>query len=132
MRLLDRQLGTAGAGGEADECYIIGRPIEELPEIPDIAIEVVWTSVGIDKLEVYRGLGVPEVWMWQAGSLRFFLLQEDSYPTGTRSRLLPDLDPALIVRCMAQKSQTRAVRALRSALGERIERKLAVASPPAH
>lgn len=108
-------------GFEADECYIIG-PIEEPPEIPDIAIEVVWTSGGIDKLEVYRGLGVPEVWMWQAGSLRFFLLQEDGYLTGTRSRLLPDLDPALIARCMAQKSQTRAVRALRSALGESNER----------
>ncbi|WP_133510945.1 Uma2 family endonuclease [Candidatus Thiosymbion oneisti] len=109
-------------GFEADECYVIG-PIEELPEIPDIAIEVVWTSGGIDKLEVYRGLGVPEVWAWQAGSLRFFLLQGDGYLTGTRSRLLPDLDPALIARCMAQESQTRAVRALRSALGEKIERK---------
>jgi hypothetical protein len=31
------------------------------PQVPDIAIEVVWTSGGIDKLEVYRGLDVPEV-----------------------------------------------------------------------
>jgi len=61
-------------------------------------------------------LGVPEVWMWQAGSLRFFLLQEDNYLTGTRSRLFPGLDPALIACCIAQESQTRSVRALRSAL----------------
>jgi len=105
-------------GIEADECYVIG-PITAAPERPDIAIEVIRTSGGIDKLEVYLGLGVPEVWMWQAGLLRFFLLQGDQYLAGTRGRLLPDLDPALIARCMAQESQTRAVRTLRSALGVR-------------
>jgi Uma2 family endonuclease len=102
-------------GIEADECYVIG-PIAERPQIPDIAVEVVWTSGGIDKLEVYRGLGVPEVWIWQEGSLRFFLLEKGSYLTATRSRLLCDLDPALIARCMDEASQTRAVRALRAAL----------------
>ena len=102
-------------GVEADECYIIG-PITEPPEIPDIAIEVVWTSGGIDKLEVYRGLGVPEIWIWQKWALRFFLLQDGRYVTGTRSRLFSDLDPALVVHCMAETSQTKAVRALRSAI----------------
>jgi hypothetical protein len=54
-------------GVEADECYVIGVPASE-PARPDIAIEVVWTSGGVDKLEVYRGLGVPEVWVWQNGA----------------------------------------------------------------
>ena len=58
--------------------------------------------------------------------MRFFLLQEDQYLTSTRSRLLADLDPALIARCMAKKSQTKAVRALRSALSEIVERKRVV------
>ncbi|MCK7577030.1 MAG: Uma2 family endonuclease [Chromatiales bacterium] len=102
-------------GVEADECYVLGLRDAE-PTIPDIAIEVVWTSGGIDKLEVYRGLRVPEVWFWQKGALRFFLLEEDSYLSSTRSRLLPDLDPALIARCMGESSQTQAVRALRAAL----------------
>lgn len=92
-------------GVEADECYIVG-PITETPQRPDIAIEVIWTSGGLDKLEVYRGLEVSEVWIWQGGVLRFFLFQEDQYLTSTRSRLLADLDPALIARCMAQRSQT--------------------------
>jgi len=106
-------------GAEADECYLMG-PILEMPPMPDIAIEVIWTSGGIDKLEVYRGLGVPEVWIWQGGALRFFLLEETRYLGSTRSRLLPGLDPALIVRCMGEPSQTAAVRALRAALrGER-------------
>ncbi len=104
-------------GVEADECYVVGSRDAE-PTIPDIAIEVVWTSGGIDKLEVYRGLRVPEVWFWQNGALRFFLLEDDAYLPGERSRLLPDLDPALIARCMTESSQTQAVRALRAALRE--------------
>ncbi len=102
-------------GVEADECYIVGLRDAE-PTIPDIAIEVVWTSGGIDKLEVYRGLRVPEVWFWQKSALRFFLLQDQGYLASARSRLLPDLDPALIARCMGEPSQTQAVRALRAAL----------------
>ena len=102
-------------GVEADECYVVGLRDAE-PTIPDIAIEVVWTSGGIDKLEVYRGLGVPEVWFWQKGALRFFLLRKDGYLASARSRLLPDFDPALIARCMGESSQTQAVRALRAAL----------------
>lgn len=104
-------------GVEADECYVVGIR-DEPPSIPDIAIEVVWTSGGIDKLEVYRGLGVPEVWFWQKGQLQFFLLQEGGYSPSARSRLLPDLDPALMARCMSESSQTQAVRALRAALRE--------------
>lgn len=104
-------------GVEADECYVVGLQ-DTPPEIPDLAIDVVWTAGGIDKLEVYQGLGVPEVWFWQKGVLQFFLLQEDGYLFSTRSRLLPDLDPALIARCMGEPSQTQAVRALRAALRE--------------
>ena len=104
-------------GVEADECYVVGLR-DAKPTIPDIAIEVVWTSGGIDKLEVYRGLRVPEVWFWQKGALQFFLLEEDAYLPAARSRLLPDLDPALIARCMGEPSQTQAVRTLRAALRE--------------
>jgi Uma2 family endonuclease len=102
-------------GVEADECYVVGLRDAE-PTIPDIAIEVVWTSGGIDKLEVYRGLRVSEVWFWQKSALRFFVLQDQGYLASARSRLLPDLDPALIARCMGEPSQTQAVRALRAAL----------------
>ena len=60
-------------GFEADECYVVGLR-NELPDLPDIAVEIVWTSGGIDKREGYRGLGVPEVWFWKKGTLQFFLL----------------------------------------------------------
>jgi Uma2 family endonuclease len=102
-------------GVEPDGCYLIG-PLMGEPQVPDIAIEVLWTSGGIDKLKVYRGLRVPEVWFWKDGALRFFALEGDGYLACPRSRLLPGLDPALIARCMGEASQTQAMRVPRSAL----------------
>ena len=52
-------------GLEPDECYCIG----ELKEIPDLAIEVILTSGGLDKLDVYKGLEIPEVLLWQNNQL---------------------------------------------------------------
>lgn len=100
-------------GVEPDECYVVGR-LDDPPEIPDFAIEVVWTSGGIDKLEIYRGLGIPEVWIWRNGGLQFFALEDGAYAPSAHSRFLPDLDPALIIRCMGESSQTQAVRTLRA------------------
>lgn len=102
-------------GVEADECYVLG-VWSEPPTIPDLAVEVIWTSGGIDKLEVYRGLGVPEVWFWKDGALRIYCLEREAYVQTQRSRLLPGLDPDLIVRFMAYPSHTRAVRGFRAAL----------------
>src|SRR5262245_10548769 len=49
-------LGRApkAAGLEPDECYIVGS--DQRGERPDLAIEVVWTHGGLDKLEIYRRL----------------------------------------------------------------------------
>lgn len=102
-------------GAEADECYLVGALHGE-PQRPDIAVEVVKTSGGIDKLTVYQGLGVPEVWLWQRGRLSFHLLTADGYRGAKRSAKLPGLDSALIAECMAAPSQTAAVRLLRERL----------------
>ena len=102
-------------GVEPDECYVVGAG-ETPPERPDIAIEVVWTSGGMDKLEVYRDLEVPEVWIWQDNALHFYSLQGTDYAVIPRSRILPELDPALIARFMGAQSQTQAVRGFRQAL----------------
>jgi hypothetical protein len=42
---------------EPDEWYCLG----ELHEVPDIALEIVLTSGGIDRLKIYQGLGVKAV-----------------------------------------------------------------------
>ena len=40
-------------------------------EIPELAIEVVYTSGGIDILKIYRRLGVKEVWFLRMETLPF-------------------------------------------------------------
>ena len=79
---------------------------------PDVAIEVVWTSGGIDKLDVYRKLGVREVWFYERGGLRFFALRVDSYVETPRSELLPQLPVELLLECMREPGpgKRRAVR----------------------
>lgn len=102
-------------GVEPDECYLVGAN-HKPPEIPDIAIEVVWTSGGMNKLPIYQGLGIPEVWFWEDGALTFHILRNNGYTISTRSAKLPELDPELMARLMTGGSQTQAVRALRHAL----------------
>jgi Uma2 family endonuclease len=103
-------------GAEPDECYMIDRVPESDDDRPDIAIEVVWTSGGIDRLEVYRKLRVREVWFYERETLRFFTLQGTRYEEIPKSELLPGADPALFIRCMAEPTQTDAILALRRAL----------------
>lgn len=99
---------------EADESYVLDGRLDAT--CPDIAIEVVWTSGGIDKLEVWRKLGAREVWFWERGSLTFHALRGDVYERIERSELLPDLDPAILVSCMSEPRQAAAVRRLRAIL----------------
>ncbi len=103
-------------GLEPDECYFVGG-YDPKAQMPDLALEVVWTSGGISKLAVYAGLGVREVWFWKAGRISFHALRGDRYEPIARSELLPQLDPGLLADLVnADSTQTEAVRALRAAL----------------
>ena len=103
-------------GAEPDECYTVARVVTSDDDRPDLAIEVIWTSGGINKLEIYRKLAVREVWFFERGTLRFFALRTDQYELIAKSELLPGVDPELFIRCMAEPSQVAAVRALRAEL----------------
>jgi Uma2 family endonuclease len=81
-------------GAEPDECYVFGR---EQKDRPDLAIEVAWTSRGIDKLLIYKKLGVGEVWYWRKGQVEIYLLEGDEYSRSDASRVLPGLDVAELV-----------------------------------
>jgi Uma2 family endonuclease len=82
------------AGKEPDKCYCIGTD----KDIPDLAIEVIYTSGGVNILEIYQRLGVGEVWFWQDNKLEIYCLQNGSYQQQLKSNLLPDLDLTLLVR----------------------------------
>lgn len=55
-------------------------------------MEVVVSSGGIDKLAVYGGLGVREVWMWRDGAFHIFALAGGGYEPREGSELVPGLD----------------------------------------
>ena len=95
-------------GVEPDECYSLG--IEVPKERPDLAIEVVWTSGGIDKLEIYRKLGVPEVWIWQRGKISVHGLRGEQYVQLPRSELLPGFDIEHALPFLTRPDQPVAVR----------------------
>ena len=102
-------------GIEPDECYVVGA-FENPPDVPDIAIEVVWTSGGLNKLAVYEGLGIPEVWFWENGVLTIYVLRPDGYVENARSDKLPGFNPELFARYMNVQNQAQAVRIFRSIL----------------
>lgn len=103
-------------GVEPDECYILG-PDPERRDRPDLAIEVVYTSGGIDKLDVYDKLGVDEVWIWRDGALTAWRRRSegDGYDRVEASVLLPDCDLALLAE-LATRDQNDALDALVSHL----------------
>jgi Uma2 family endonuclease len=87
--LLDDESEEAGL--EPDECYVFG-PDPLGPDRPQLAIEVVWTSGGINKLEIYRRLGVGEVWFWKRDVIQVFVLSAAGYEEAPRSACLPEID----------------------------------------
>lgn len=98
---------------QSDESYCIG----SVKSIPDLSIEVIFTSGSISKLERYKALGVPEVWFWEDGLLKLYHLRDSSYELIERSQLpgLNDLDFDLFRRCilMAETDAGEAIRAFR-------------------
>lgn len=95
-------------GLEPDECYFIGSRDDDFPHL---AIEVALTSGGIDKLAIYAGLGVREVWFWHGDRLTLHRLEGDAYVEIDRSHVLPDLDLDELVAHVKMDDQDAAVRA---------------------
>jgi Uma2 family endonuclease len=104
-------------GVEPDECYVFGTVPE--PERPDLAIEVVWTSGGIDKLEIYRKLGVREAWFWRRGQLTAHVLRDEQYLQVPESEVLPGLDLTELASFLDRPTASQAIREYRAALQAR-------------
>lgn len=75
-----------GARSEPDESY----NIETKKKFPDLVIEVVFTSGGVDKLAGYQRMGVSEVWFWEDGVLNLYHLRAKGYKPVGESELLPN------------------------------------------
>jgi Uma2 family endonuclease len=111
-------------GAEPDESYCIGTD----KDIPDLVIEVVVTSGGINRLERFRRLGVREVWFWQNNQFCIYHWREDAaeytdkfkdsfdYEAIAHSELLPDLDMNLLSQCVLNPNPLAAAKAFRQGI----------------
>jgi Uma2 family endonuclease len=87
-------------GLEADECFwianasrIAGKPKLDLrtDPPPDLAVEVEVTRSALNRLGIYRAMGVPEVWRYNAASLTFHVLLGGQYQVVTNSASFPQV-----------------------------------------
>jgi Uma2 family endonuclease len=102
-------------GLEPDECYCVGADLERFP---DLAIEIVITGGGIDKLAVYAGLGVREVWFWDDALQAFSVhtLHGAAYEPILASALLPGLDMPTLAQFVTRPDQPQAIKDFRDLL----------------
>jgi len=96
-------------GAEPDECYLVGKKLADMPEI---VLEVIHSSPLIDKLDVYAGMGIPEVWVFRDGafSIHVFDRAHGCYEKRASSPLLPGLDFATVARLAVRDDTPQALR----------------------
>lgn len=101
---------------EADKSYKLGQNRSQ----PDLVIEIVVTSGGINKLEAYRRLGISEVWFWQDSRLELYCLRagdrEAVYDRVSTSQLLPGLDIDTFLACVNLENHVEAIRTFQRSL----------------
>jgi Uma2 family endonuclease len=111
---------AAERGLEPDGCYVIGPKVEGAP--PHLAIEVIVSNPLVDKLDVYAGLGVDEVWTWERDcSIAIHVRRGAKYERRERSPLLPRLDVVLLASFVRPgDSHVALVKAFRAAIRSRL------------
>ena len=107
---------------EADESYKLapGR------RLPDLAIEIVFSSGGINKLEVYKRLKIPEVWFWEDGLLEVYHLRGEGntlhYEKISSSEEIKGIDLELLLRCINMVNHVDAIKTFQQALDRKSTR----------
>ncbi|PSN14696.1 hypothetical protein C7293_10550 [filamentous cyanobacterium CCT1] len=101
---------------EADESYKLAPGRDR----PDLAIEVVFSTGGINKLETYRRLRIKEIWFWEDGVLEVYHLRgaNDSlrYEKVATSEEVSGIDLALLLRCINMTNHVEAVKTFQRSL----------------
>jgi len=85
------------------------------PDQTNLAIEVVWTHGRIDKLDIYRQLGVAEVCYSRAGQIQPYALRGERYEPIGGSEVLPGLDLQLLTGFIDQPTTRRENRSMTTA-----------------
>jgi len=113
-------------GKEPDDCFYIGaldriigkkRLDLDFDSPPDLAIEVDVTSSTINKMAIYAGLGVPEVWRYDNYQVEFHRLAGKRYESASTSALFPFLQPSVVAEHLPI-GYTQGINAMRRAFRE--------------
>ena len=81
-------------GKQPDESYCFN--IEA--DLPDLAIEVIFSSGGIGDLNKYFNLGIKEVWLWQNDRVTIYVLEDAGYVIKNRSLNLDRLTAEVLTK----------------------------------
>ncbi len=76
-------------------------------------------SGGLSKLDIYRRLGVREVWIWRRGRLTAHSLRGDAYQEVTASEIVPGIDLDELAGLLDRPTASQAMREYRSSLESR-------------
>jgi|JI10StandDraft_1071094.scaffolds.fasta_scaffold00098_16 Uma2 family endonuclease len=109
--------GAGRVGCEPDECYLVGD--DQSRSLPDLVVEVIWTSGGLDKLAIYQHLGVREVWFWQGGVITAHVLRAGGYARTPISEVMPGLDVEVLASYLDRPTVSAAKRDYRAHLRAR-------------
>ncbi|MGK7935593.1 MAG: Uma2 family endonuclease [Xenococcaceae cyanobacterium] len=73
-----------------------------LKKVPDLAIEVIFSSGGTNDLRKYQKLAVKEVWFWIENKLEIYVLVDGIYQKRSYSFNLAKLEDKLLTKYIAQ------------------------------
>jgi len=105
-----------GASVEPDLSFCFGDKLGDR----DLAIEVVFTSGNIKKLERYRRFNTKEIWFWENGNFSLYRLRENGNENGyeaiAKSECLPNLDLELLASCLVMTEPKAALKLFQQSL----------------
>jgi Uma2 family endonuclease len=98
------------AGVEPDACFYIQnyqkmisrRRLQPDDPPPDLAIETDVTSK--TTLDAYEAIGVPELWIYNSGRLKIYLLQAGKYIESRISSIFPEIDILNLIPATIEQS----------------------------
>lgn len=100
-------------GLEPDECYYVAHeadvrdkedydPVRDPP--PDLAVEVDVTNSSVSRMNIYSGLGVPEVWRMKGEEITFHRLgRNGQYSLIDHSQSFPLISPDILEGYLSQR-----------------------------
>ncbi|WP_339328000.1 Uma2 family endonuclease [Anabaena lutea] len=115
------------AGLEADNCFyfqqkealVRGRFDLDLQSDPppNLALEIDVKSKSLNRFSIYSRLAVPEIWCYDFGELKIYLLQNEEYVESEKSLVFPSLEIRYLPKLIEQ-NRLNGRRAIRKAVRE--------------